>query len=181
MWELSPAPDHDWTDLEWDAWFAYRRANREDRRKTRRKLFLEAMQESKYLVERHCNNEYTVWPNAWQQSLDSGNVTLEKIAEHVENRENGFGWKVEISDTPPYHYRPGLSHLAVRDLLLMKGFTHVVTMGGPIPIDDWRPYGNGIEKTWRGKVEGGSISDYPDPSKTYTTGFLTGGWEAVTI
>lgn len=181
MWELSNGPESDWTDAEWDGWFNYLRHNREERRKTRRKLFVEALKEHKYLIESN-NNHKTSWPTPWQKSLESGEKTYEDVAEHVENREYGFGWKVEISDTPHCHYRPGLSHLTVRDLLLMRGFTHVMTYGGPVPIDEWRPYGNGIEKTWRGRLDGNLISDFPDPSMPDVGGkFVLGGWHAVTI
>jgi hypothetical protein len=139
-------PDREWTDLEWDAWFEYKKVMREKKRALRREEFVEALKAHKYLIEYYRTDrpgKFTVWPNAWQKTLEAGRTTIEKIAEHVENRENGFGWKVVISDHVPYVHKTGLTRLTVIDALRMKGYTHMKTFAGPIPLDEWTPYGHG--------------------------------------
>lgn len=51
-----------------------------------------------------------------------------------------------------YYGTPRVSDLAtIRVEAAARGFTHVQTHGGPVPVADWTPYGNGIEATWRGE------------------------------
>ena len=123
----------EWSDLEWKSWCDYRAVMRERRRHEKRLAYARAIANGQYLIETRSPGNYTVWP--CQHYLRRG--TPQQIAEHVENRENGFGWSVTIADGLPYEYLPGLTVETARTLLSMRGFTHVQTMAGPIPIDEW--------------------------------------------
>lgn len=46
-------------------------------------------------------------------------------------------------------------------VLRAGGYSHMLTFAGPIPLDDWQPYGNGIEAGWRGVLRpDGKILDH---------------------
>lgn len=97
---LDPHPGPDWTDAEWDGWFRYRQWRRDERRRERRAEFARAIRDGRKIVERPRGTflPMTVWPDAWGVSLASGQRTAEDIADHVESREFGFGWDVDIVD-----------------------------------------------------------------------------------
>jgi hypothetical protein len=78
--------------------------------------------------------------------------------------------------------RPGLSTEDVKKLMKRRGFTHAVSLAGPIPIDEWVPYGNGIEHYYRARLEDepGWIVDRVDEEANGSTVLYLGRWQFIT-
>jgi hypothetical protein len=82
-----------------------------------------------------------------------------------------------------------LSALGVPGALVAQikaaGFTHVVTGGGAIPLEEWRPYGKAPEdvKTIRFRLEGDTIREEPVDAARATVGgvLMTGLWRLARI
>ncbi len=63
-----------------------------------------------------------------------------------------------------------------------KGFTHVRTLAGPVPLDSWHPYGafsvnEGIEKHFNFKWIDESHTKNGEPSNIFPAGV----WEFLTV
>jgi hypothetical protein len=85
-------PTAEWTDSEWDAWFAWRRWNHHKRRAARAEEFRVALEAGGRLVECLPSGIEIVWPI--EHYLSKGSPV--EIADHVEKREDGFGFTVRI-------------------------------------------------------------------------------------
>lgn len=66
--------------------------------------------------------------------------------------------------------------------LKSRGYTAAVTMAGPIPLDDWDPYGSETvnyqpgESKWQGEfIDGDRVRDIP--RYPVMPGFCLGVWE----
>jgi hypothetical protein len=66
---------------------------------------------------------------------------------HLANREAGFGWQLEVM---PLGWEPPVVPVEKRigNILKALGYTHVVTMGGPVPLDDWAFGGESVDWGW---------------------------------
>ena len=59
------------------------------------------------------------------------------------------------------------------ELMKSKGYTRVITFGGPYPLDNWHPYGS---PTWKGEViPGDKVRDLPKDG-VLMDGFYLGVW-----
>lgn len=162
-------------DFNYEKWVA----EREARRPVRRAELKAALDAGKVLVEWRSKamQEFTVWP--CKHYLKNG--PNEKIAEHVENREYGFGWTVEIMDEPPPPYeRPGLKTAEVVARLKELGYNAMLTYGGPVPLDQWTPYGEDGGSVRFEMREDHKVAETADP-RYPTSGLVLGLWTPTNI
>lgn len=151
---------------------------REARRPIRRMELKAALDTGKVLVEWRSKamQEFTVWP--CKHYLKNG--SNETIAEYVESGEYNFGWIVEIMDEPPPYERPGLKTAEVVARLKELGYNAMLTYGGPIPLDQWTPYGESGGNV-RFKIrEDHNVTETADP-RYPTNGLVLGLWTPTNI
>jgi len=72
-----------------------------------------------------------------------------------------------------------MTRAQIVDLMRERGFTHAVTFGGPVLLDDWFPYGRQHALDYRGVVI--STCQVCDVTYPPTTGFYDGEWRFVKI
>lgn len=70
----------------------------------------------------------------------------ERIADHLDNRRQGFGFTHEFLPAETLRVRKAppcgsIDLLTLRTMLAADGYTHAISHGGPIPLSDWTPYG----------------------------------------
>ena len=59
------------------------------------------------------------------------------------------------------------------EVMQAQGFTHVITYGGPLPLNEWHPYNS---PTWKGEIiPGDRVRDLPRNGELMD-GFYLGVW-----
>ena len=80
-----------------------------------------------------------------------------------------------------------MTRAQIVDLMRERGFTHAVTYGGPVPLDDWFPYGRQHALDYRGDVVSSfQVKDHPKdqlpfPLAPGDDAFVLGVWEFVRL
>ena len=65
---------------------------------------------------------------------------------NYEDFDKGTAFNMGLTEGAP---KTGYTTDEIKSILLKNGVTHVLTYGGDVPVSNWTPYGNGIEKIIR--------------------------------
>lgn len=69
----------------------------------------------------------------------------------------------------------------IRTQIRSQGFTHVLTYGGPVALDDWTPYGKHPDAI-PFYLDGDTLREHEDPARPRPSGpVVTGLWRLLRV